>query len=160
MAISKKVVMGEIYNYFKEDDKYVLLAGDMGFAVLDDFFNNHKDRAYNTGISEQATMGVAAGMCMSGLKPIVYSQVPFVVMRSFEQIRYDICEHNLDVKIVGVGADNFFHALGRSHCMDKDDIYLLSILKNLLILDPTQESLSTDVKKMMQYNGPVYMRTL
>jgi len=160
MAISKKTVMQEIYKYFKEDEKKVLLAGDMGFSVLDDFFNNHKDRAYNTGIAEQATIGIAAGMEMSGLKPIIYSQIPFLVMRSFEQIRYDICEHNLDIKMVGVGADNYFHALGRSHCMDKDDIYLMSMFKNLLILDSTQESLQEDIKQMFEYNGPVYIRTL
>lgn len=160
MAISKKLVMQEIYKYFKDDPRMVLLAGDMGFAVLDDFFNNHKYRAYNTGIAEQATIGIAAGMQMSGLKPIIYSQIPFLVMRSFEQIRYDICEHNLNIKMVGVGADNYFHALGRSHCMDKDDIYLMSMFKNLLILDSTEESLVSDIAKMFEYDGPVYMRSL
>ena len=160
MAISKKLVMQEIYKYFKIDKNMVLLAGDMGFAVLDSFFNNHKNRAFNTGITEQATLGIAAGMCMAGMKPIVYSQVPFLVMRSFEQIRYDICEHNLPVKMVGVGADNYFEALGRSHCMDKDDIYLMKMFDNLLILDPTEKSLQDDIKRMFEYNGPVYLRSL
>jgi len=160
MAISKKLVMIEIYNYFKEDESSVLLAGDMGFAVLDNFLKNHKNRAFNTGICEQATMGLAAGMSMSGLKPIVYAQIPFLVMRSYEQIRYDICEHNLNVKMVGVGADNYFHELGRSHCMDKDDIYLMSLFNNLLILDPTEESLASDIKRMFEYDGPVYIRAL
>ena len=160
MAVSKKLAMQEIYNYFKNDETMVLLAGDMGFSVLDDFFNNHKERAFNTGITEQATIGIAAGMEMSGLKPIVYSQIPFLVMRSFEQIRYDICEHNLNVKMVGVGADNYFHALGRSHCMDQDDIYLMSMFDNLLILDSTEASLKEDIKKMFTYDGPVYLRTL
>jgi len=160
MAISKKLAMQEIYKYFKNDERMVLLAGDMGFAVLDNFFNNHKNRTYNTGISEQATVGMAAGMAMSGLKPIIYSQIPFLVMRSFEQIRYDICEHNLNVKMVGVGADNYFHALGRSHCMNNDDIYLMKMFKNLLILDSTEESIENDIKKMFEYDGPVYIRSL
>ena len=160
MAISKKEVMAEVYNYFKDDEKMVLLAGDMGFAVLDRFFDHHKNRAYNTGITEQATIGLAAGMCLSGLKPIVYSQIPFLVMRSFEQIRYDVCEHNLNIKMVGVGADNYFEALGRSHCMDQDDIYLMKMFENLLILDPTKESLKGDIQKMFAYNGPVYVRSL
>lgn len=160
MAISKKIVMQEIYKYFKNDEKYVLLAGDMGFAILDDFFNNHKNRSINTGIAEQGTMGMAAGMEMTGLKPIVYSQIPFLVMRSYEQIRYDICEHNLNVKMIGVGADNYFKSLGRSHCMGNDDIYLMKILPNLIILDPTIDSLEKDIKKMMDYNGPVYLRCL
>ena len=160
MAISKKLVMKEIYQYFKNDDKMVLLAGDMGFAVLNDYFNYHKERSFNTGIAEQATIGMAAGMEKTGLKPIVYSQIPFLVMRSYEQIRYDLCEHNLNVKMIGVGADNYFASLGRSHCMGSDDIHLMKILPNLLMLDPSEETLQSDIKKMMDYRGPVYLRCL
>jgi transketolase len=158
--VSKQDVMEEVYNYFKNDEKMVLLAGDMGFAVLDSYFKNHGNRAFNTGINEQATVGMASGMVMTGLKPIIYSQVPFITMRAFEQLRYDVNEHNLNIKIVGVGANNYFAPLGRSHCMDEDDVKLISILKNILIISPTKESLTQDVKKMFEYNGPVYMRSL
>lgn len=158
--VSKQEVMKEVYNYFKADEKMVLLAGDMGFAVLDSYFNNHENRAFNTGINEQATVGMASGMAMTGLKPIIYSQVPFITMRAFEQLRYDVNEHNLNIKIVGVGADNYFAPLGRSHCMDSDDVDLISILKNVLIISPTEESIKEDVKKMFEYKGPVYMRSL
>lgn len=158
--ISKQEVMKELYNYFKEDEKMVLLAGDMGFAVLDDYFNNYSNRAFNTGINEQATVSIAAGMSMTGLTPIIYSQIPFITMRAFEQLRYDVNEHKLNVKIVGVGADNYFKILGRSHCMDSDDIALISILKNILIISPTKETVKEDVKRMIEHNGPVYMRSL
>lgn len=158
--VSKQDVMKEVYNYFKNDEKMVLLAGDMGFAVLDLYFDNYKNRAFNTGINEQATVGMASGMAMTGLKPIIYSQVPFITMRAFEQLRYDVNEHNLNIKVIGVGANNYFAPLGRSHCMDEDDIALISILKNILIISPTKESLEQDVKKMFEYNGPVYMRSL
>ena len=135
--VSKQAIMLEVYEYFKKEQSMVLLAGDMGFAVLDQFFDNHADRAFNSGINEQATVGIAAGMCMTGLQPIIYSQIPFITMRAYEQLRYDVNEHNLNVKIVGVGANNYFAPLGRSHCMDEDDITLLSILKNILIISPT-----------------------
>lgn len=158
--ISKQEVMKELYNYFKNDDSMVLLAGDMGFAVLDSYFNNHGNRAFNTGINEQATVGIAAGMAMNGLQPIIYSQIPFITMRAFEQLRYDVNEHNLNVKIVGVGADNYFSSLGRSHCMDDDDIKLISLLNNILILSPTKESIKEDVKRLIEHTGPVYMRSL
>ena len=158
--VSKQDVMKEVYNYFKNDEKMVLLAGDMGFAVLDLYFDNHKNRAFNSGINEQATVGMASGMAMTGLKPIIYSQVPFITMRAFEQLRYDVNEHNLNIKVVGVGANNYFAPLGRSHCMDEADVTLISILKNILIISPTKESLEQDVKKMFEYDGPVYMRSL
>jgi len=156
--VSKQEVMKEIYNYFKEDEKMCLLVGDMGFAVLDDFFDNYSDRTFNTGINEQATMSMAAGMHLAGLKPLYYSQVPFLVMRAYEQIRYDLNEHKMNVKLIGVGADNYFSTLGRSHCIDQDDIAMMEIFKNFLILSPTKESLKQDIRTMFETNGPVYLR--
>ena len=156
--VSKQEVMKEIYNYFKEDESMCLLVGDMGFAVLDDFFNHHPDRVFNTGINEQATMSMAAGMYLAGMKPLYYSQVPFLVMRAYEQIRYDINEHKMNVKLIGVGADNYFSMLGRSHCIDNDDIAMMTIFKNFLILSPTTKTLKEDIHLMFKTNGPVYLR--
>lgn len=158
--VSKQVVMKEIYNYFKNDKKMTLLVGDMGFAVLDDFFDNHKDRTFNTGICEQATISMSAGMHLAGLKPIVYSQVPFLVMRAYEQIRYDLNEHKMNVKLIGVGADNYFSTLGRSHCMDSDDIEMMNIFENFKLYSPTKQSLEKDIKEMFDYDGPTYLRCL
>ncbi|WP_457749351.1 transketolase [Sulfurimonas sp.] len=157
--ISKQEVMQHLYPYFQNNEKMVLLAGDMGFAVLDTYFE-HSNRAFNIGINEQATVGMAAGMALTGLNPIIYSQVPFITMRAFEQLRYDVNEHKLNIKIIGVGADNYFAPLGRSHCMDSDDIELISILKNFLIISPTKKSIKDDIKRMLEYSGPVYMRSL
>lgn len=156
--VSKQEVMREIYSYFREDEKMALLAGDMGFAVLNDFFDNHKERAFNTGICEQATMSMSAGMYLAGLKPIVYSQVPFLVMRAYEQIRYDLNEHRMNVKLIGVGADNYFEKLGRSHCMDEDDVAMMKIFKNFKLFAPTKESLKQDIEDMFAYDGPTYLR--
>jgi len=157
-SVSKQKLMQEILPYFVEDENMCLLVGDMGFAVTDEYFEKFPNRAFNIGIAEQGAMGIAAGMALTGLRPIYYSQIPFLVMRAFEQIRYDICEHGLKVLLIGVGADNFFNRLGRSHCVDEDDIKILSIFENLLLLTPTDETVCTDVKKMMEYSGPVYAR--
>lgn len=158
--VSKQDVMQEIYKYFKKDKKMVLLVGDMGFAVLDVFFDNYKDRTFNTGICEQATIGMSAGMYLAGLKPIVYSQVPFLVMRGYEQVRYDLNEHAMNVKLIGVGADNYFSKLGRSHCMDRDDVEMMKIFKNFKIFAPTNETLEQDIQDMFSYQGPTYLRCL
>lgn len=158
--VSKQEVMKEIYHYFQADKTMTLLVGDMGFAVLNDFFDHHKDRTFNTGICEQATISMSAGMFLAGLKPIVYSQVPFLVMRAYEQIRYDLNEHQMNVKLIGVGADNYFHTLGRSHCLDNDDVKMMEIFTHFKIFSPTQESLAHDIKDMFDYNGPTYLRCL
>lgn len=158
--VTKQAVMKEIYSYFKDDEKMTLLVGDMGFAVLDNFFDNHPERTFNTGICEQATISMSAGMFLTGLKPLVYSQVPFLVMRAYEQIRYDLNEHKMSVKLIGVGADNYFSALGRSHCMDSDDVDMMNIFKNFKIYAPSEASLEDDIRDMLMYDGPTYLRCL
>lgn len=156
--VTKKELMEELYPFFAQDDSMVLLVGDMGFSVLDKYFLNHSNRVFNVGIAEQATIGIAAGMAKEGLKPIVYSQIPFLTMRAYEQIRYDICEHNLGVLLIGVGADNYFEALGRSHCMDDDDIALMRILKNLEIISLDLEQVHNKMGQILNFNSPRYIR--
>lgn len=157
---NKKFLMEAIYTYFEKDPRFVLLAGDMGFAVLDKFFENFPSRVFNLGINEQATVSVAAGLAKTGMRPIIYSQAPFITMRAFEQLRYDINEHNLDVKIIGVGVDNYFSALGRSHCMDDDDIALMSILKNIKIITPSLSTVNDDVREALTQLTPFYIRSV
>lgn len=157
-SVSKKQLMEMLYPYFRDDQSMCLLVGDMGFAVTDQYFESFPERTFNVGIAEQATMSMVAGMAMTGLRPLYYSQIPFLVMRAFEQIRYDICEHSLNAVLIGVGADNFFNRLGRSHCVGEDDIKILSIFPNLLILSPTEQTLQADVEQLIAYKGPVYVR--
>jgi len=157
---NKKDVMNALYEYFNADESLCLLVGDMGFAVLDRFFADFKNRVFNVGIMEQCMVSMAAGMNLCGMTPVVYSQIPFLTMRAFEQIRYDICEHNLNVKLVGIGADNYFNMLGRSHCVDSDDIKIMSIFSNMQILCPSVETVGNDVKTMMAYAGPSYIRCI
>ena len=156
--VSKKSVMESMFDHFQTDQKAVLLVGDMGFAVLDRYFEKFPQRVFNVGICEQATVSMSAGMSLAGLRPIIYSQIPFLVMRAYEQIRYDLNEHKLNVKLIGVGADNYFEKLGRSHCIDNDDIEMMRVFKNIRTFSPSQESLQEDIKKMFDYNGPTYLR--
>ena len=61
----------------------------MGFGVTDQFKKEFPDRIFNLGMMEQGTVGIAAGMAMEGLIPIVYSIVNFIAFRALEQIRND-----------------------------------------------------------------------
>lgn len=53
------------------DDKIILLVGDIGYRVFDDFRKKYNNRFYNLGICEQSLIGVAAGMALEGWKPWV-----------------------------------------------------------------------------------------
>ena len=58
-------------------------------------------RFINAGVAEQNMVAVAAGLGMSGMRPWVYSIAPFLYGRPFEQIRNDVCLHDIPVMLVG-----------------------------------------------------------
>ena len=68
-----------INDLANKDNKIVLLVGDIGYGIFDDFRKNHKDKFFNLGICEQSIIGTAAGMALEGLKPWVYTITPFLI---------------------------------------------------------------------------------
>src|SRR5215210_3868440 len=87
----------------EKDDQIWLLCGDLGYSVLEPFAERYPNRFINMGVAEQNMAGVAAGLAMAGKTVFIYSIANFPIMRCLEQIRNDICYHNLNVKIVAVG---------------------------------------------------------
>ena len=68
--------------------------------------------------------GMAAGMAPVRLRPITYTITPFVTTRCLEQIRVDVCYHELPVVIVGVGAGLSYAALGATHHACEDIAFM------------------------------------
>src|SRR3990170_3714889 len=99
----------------RKDDRVFLLIGDTGYSVVEKFQQEFPDRFLSMGVAEANMMGVAAGLAMNGKLPYVYSITPFVTLRCFEQIRLDVCSHNLNVRIVGVGAGLTYGSAGITH---------------------------------------------
>ena len=87
----------------KTNKNIFLIVGDLGFSVVEHFAELFSDRYLNAGISEQNMAGIAAGLAMEGYCVYIYSIGNFPTLRCMEQIRYDICYHHLNVKIVAVG---------------------------------------------------------
>lgn len=131
----RKDILNYIIPYFRKDERYRLLICDMGFGAVDRMNDEFPDRVINCGMMEQGTVGIAAGMSMSGLIPVVYSIVNFLVFRALEQIRNDVVLQNLNVKFIGNGVNNYFKFLGPSHCCGSDDISIMKLI-NLKVYDP------------------------
>ena len=119
---------GKLINELaKKDDKIVLLVGDIGYGIFDDFRKENSKKFFNLGICEQSLIGVAAGMSLEGLKPWVYTITPFLIERPFEQIKLDIDQQNVNVNLVGF-AD--YPKLGPTHS-ELDAKKLMSMFKNI-----------------------------
>jgi transketolase len=131
----RKEVINKIIPYARKNKKIVLLVCDMGFGAIEKFRDEFPDRIYNLGIMEQGTVGIAAGMAMTNLIPVVYSMVNFLAFRSIEQIRNDVILQGLNVKFIATGANNYFSFLGPSHCCGQDDKKIMQII-NMEVFDP------------------------
>ena len=95
-----------------KDERIIVLVGDIGYRVFDEFREKHPRRFINMGICEQRLIGVSAGMALEGLKPWVYTITPFLIERPSEQVKLDIDQQNVDVKLVGYSD---YPTLGPTH---------------------------------------------
>jgi transketolase len=136
------------------DKKLVLIVGDIGYGIFDEFRKNHPKKFYNFGICEQSLIGTASGMALEGLNPWVYTITPFLIERPFEQIKLDINQQKANVKLVGF-AD--YPTLGPSHS-ELNGKKLMSLFKNIKSFYPKN---SKDVIKITKachkYKGPSFI---
>ena len=144
----RKDIVNKVIPYAKKDDRIVLLVCDMGFGAIDKFKMEFPGRIFNAGIMEQGTIGIAAGMAMAGLIPVVYSIVNFLAFRSLEQIRNNVVQQNLNVKFIATGANNYFKFLGPTHCCNEDDKKIMQLI-NMKVYDP-YETEDTDFDSMVK----------
>jgi transketolase len=148
----------EITALADQDERVVLLMGDIGNRLFNDFRDRHPARFFNCGIAEGNMMGMAAGMAACGLRPVTYTITPFVTTRCLEQIRVDVCYHQLPVLIVGVGAGLSYAALGATH-QACEDIAFLRALPGMTVVcpaDPLEVRLA--LRAALSHPGPVYLR--
>lgn len=135
-----------------------LLTGDLGFSVFDDLRKIHPKYFLNMGVAEQSMVGISAGLANSGKEVYVYSIVPFIMYRAFEQIRNDICYPNLPVRLIGVGAGLSYSDAGPTH-HSIEDVAISTALPNLTVLSPSDpKEVEFFMRKMITINGPVYLR--
>lgn len=148
----------EITRLGAEDQRVVLLSGDIGNKLFDEFKDNCPGRFLNCGISEANMMGMAAGMAMNGLRPVIYTITPFTTTRCFEQIRVDVCYHHAPVMIVGTGSGLSYAELGATH-HSCEDMAILRTLPGMTVFAPCDSTeLRLGLKAALQAPGPVYMR--
>ena len=136
------------------DEKIYVLVGDIGYRVFDEFRNKHPDRFINMGICEQSMISVSAGMALEGLKPWVYTITPFLIERPFEQVKLDIDQQNVDVKLVGF-AD--YPTLGPTHT-ELNGIKMMKLFNNITSFFPKDgDETQTTTYQAYEKNGPAFI---
>ena len=131
------------------DDKLIILAGDIGVYGFQCFRENFPKQYYNIGICEQTIIGTGAGLSLSGFYPVMHSIVPFIVERCFEQIKDDFYYQQLGGTIISVGGTFDYSSLGCTH-HSYSDIGLFRTLPKAEIFTPC------DIKEFAKIYETVY----
>lgn len=140
------------------DNRIILVNGDLGFGVLDDFRERFPDQYVNAGVAEQNMTGLAAGMASEGYHVFTYSIANFPTFRCAEQIRNDVDHHRLPVTVVAVGGGVAYGALGYSHHAVQD-YALIRSMPNMTIAAPGDPLETRACLRWLVANpGPSYLR--
>jgi len=137
----------------------ILITGDLGFGVLNNFNKKYPKQFINAGVAEQNLTGIAAGLALEGKKVITYSIANFNTLRALEQIRNDIAYHDLNVAIVSIGGGLAYGPLGISHHAT-EDITIMRSIPNMKVFAPGDTREAYEITKLIlqQDLGPVYLR--
>lgn len=150
--------INKLIELCKKDKDIFLLSGDLGFKLFDEYRELFPVRFINMGIAEPNMIGVASGMALSGKRVYCYSMIPFLIMRCFEHIRIDICYHNLDVRLVGVGSGFIYGLEGVTHHAI-EDIAIMRALPNMTVVAPGDAYETSEcIKASVDYKGPMFIR--
>ena len=140
------------------DPGMVFFTGDLGFMALEPLRDVMKDRFINAGIAEQNMISVAAAMAKDGWKPWCYSIAPFCFARPFEQIRNDVCLHNLPVRLLGNGGGYGYGVMGPTHHAVDDYAVLLALPYMRVFVPCFNEDVSAIIELADTCEHPCYVR--
>ncbi len=149
-----------IYEAGRRDERLVMVVADISAAgSMQKFREEFPERFINVGLSEQAMIGLCAGMALRGLRPFAYTIATFALFRPFEFVRDDLCYHNLPVTVVGIGGGVTYSTLGGTHHA-QEDIAVACAIPNMTVIAPCdpRETHEAALWCTAQERGPVYLR--
>jgi transketolase len=148
----------ELATLAEADERVMLLTGDLGFMVLEDFQKRFPDRFVNCGVGEQNMVGVATGLAEAGFVPFVYSIATFSALRPYEFIRNGPALHGLPVRVVGVGGGFDYGHNGVTH-FALEDYAVMRTQPSITTVAPADAAQARRaLHATAELPGPIYFR--
>jgi len=148
----------EILEIARRDERLIVLSADIGNRLFDKLKAEFPSRFCNTGVAEANTISMAAGLAASGFRPVCYTITPFITYRCYEQIRIDVCYHDMPVVIVGTGSGLSYASLGATH-HSCEDIAVMRVLPGLNVVAPADAlEVKACLRAAFELGKPVYVR--
>jgi len=147
-----------ILELAKQDDRLVMVMGDVSVYLFAEFQELAPERFYNLGICENTIVSVAAGLSAQGFVPYVHSITPFITERCFEQIKLDVCYNRFPCTIVTCGASFDYAYDGASHhCFT--DLAILRLLPEMEVIQPgSRQEVDALIRARHGSGAPAYFR--
>jgi transketolase len=139
-------------------DLVPVVADSTSTAKIAPFIKEFPDRLVNVGIAEQTLVGAAAGLALGGKVAVTCNAAPFLVSRSNEQVKVDICYNCTNVKLFGLNAGASYGPLASTH-HSIDDISVMRGFGNIEIYAPASPAQCRQIiDYAIEKQGPVYIR--
>jgi transketolase len=154
----RNAFIAELSELAGADPRIMLITGDLGFGVFEDFARRYPKQFLNAGVAEQNMTGLATGLALEGRVVFTYSIANFPTLRCLEQIRNDASYHDANVKVVCIGGGFSYGALGISHHAT-EDIAILRSLPGLTVVSPGDEwEVRQATRALVATPGTCYLR--
>lgn len=155
----REIMVEKLIDAVNQNKNIVVLVSDStSTSRIKLFQQKFPDRLINVGIAEQNMVGVAAGISMGGQIAVTANAAPFLLNRSNEQIKNDICYARTNVKLIGLNPGLCYGSLGPTH-HSIDDISIMRGFGNILIFTPSDPIETEQILNFaLDYEGPVYIR--
>jgi len=139
-------------------DLVPVVADSTSTSKIKPFVEAFPDRLVNVGIAEQVMVGTAAGLALAGKVAVTCNAAPFLISRSNEQVKVDVCYNNTNVKLFGLNSGASYGPLASTH-HSIDDISVMRGFGNIQIFAPgCPVECKQIIDYAIQHEGPVYIR--
>lgn len=154
----RKAFSDSLVQIAASNPRVMLLTGDLGFQVFDEFQELYGPRYVNVGVAEAQLICASAGLALEGWSPVAYSIASFATGRAFEQVRISVAYPGLPVVIVGAGGGYTYSASGPTHHAP-DDLTLMTSLPGMTVMAPGDpEEVTQLFPQVLKLSGPSYFR--
>lgn len=154
----RKAMQAAVREMIQNNENTALLLVDIGAYPFRDLLERYPQRAKNIGVFEPGTIGLAAGLSLTGITPVVYGISPFIVQRSLEQLKLDFVYQKIGGNFITTGAAYDFSTLGYSHYCP-EDAATLRLLPGMEVVTPgTPEQFTALFQACYKNGNPTYFR--
>jgi transketolase len=140
------------------DPRTAVVLADISTDLFGATAVRHPQRVLNVGIREQLMVGVAGGLALTGLRPVVHSYATFAVDRAYEQLKLDLGHQGAGAVVVSVGASYDAATAGYTH-FSPMDVALLDTLEDWTVHVPGHaDEVEPLLRSAVAGTGRVYLR--